>query len=215
MAPELRLAFLASGEGTTLEGVALGLPTFGGPPRAVGVVADRPGAGAIARARRLGLATLVRGAADGNSTEWWDAVTDWLHERGVGLVVLAGFLDVVPPTFLTRWRGRVINVHPSLLPSHGGRGMYGRRVHESVLRSGERITGATVHVVTSDLDRGPILAQRRIPVEGSDTPDSLRERLRPIEVALLLEVIENFGSGAWPLPYEAPPSGDAVRDGLA
>jgi phosphoribosylglycinamide formyltransferase 1 len=98
-----------------------------------------------------------------------------------------------------------MNLHPSLLPRYGGRGMYGRRVHEAVLAARERETGATVHLVTGAVDAGPSIAQARLPVRPGDTPESLRERLRPVEVALLAATLRRFADGELPLPY---PGGD-------
>jgi phosphoribosylglycinamide formyltransferase-1 len=117
----------------------------------------------------------------------------------VELVVLDGFLSVIPPELLARWRGRMINIHPSLLPRHGGRGMFGRRVFEEVLAAGDAETGATVHLVTEQLDGGPILEQRSLPVHPGDTPETLRERLRPVEIETLCTAI-----GAWKPPRSNP-----------
>jgi phosphoribosylglycinamide formyltransferase-1 len=124
----------------------------------------------------------------------------------VELVVLAGFLSILPNRWVDRWRGRAINIHPSLLPRHGGPGMYGPRVHRAVLASGDRETGATVHIVTSDVDGGPTVAQERMAVLPDDTPDTLRARLHPIEVNLLAVTIRKFAEGELPLPFEASPA---------
>lgn len=197
----LPIAVLVSGEGTTLEGIAE-LAAGGHLPVQISlVVADRPHAPAIERARRRGLPTLVL-PSRGEVPETWGAqLTTALHERGVELVVLAGFLTILPPGWVTAWSGRAINLHPSLLPLHGGPGLYGARVHRAVLDGGDRVTGATVHVVTNDVDRGPTIAQERIPVEEGDTPESLRARLHPIEVNLLAGILRKFADGSLPLPY--------------
>ena len=102
---------------------------------------------------------------------------DWLarlERHRVDLLVLAGYLKLVPPEVVARYRGRILNVHPALLPAFGGRGMYGHRVHEAVLASGARETGATVHLVDEEYDRGAILAQARVPVLPGDTPSGSR-----------------------------------------
>jgi phosphoribosylglycinamide formyltransferase-1 len=130
----------------------------------------------------------------------------------VELIVLAGFLAILPEPFVRRWRGRIINLHPSLLPQFGGPGMYGRRVLDAVLQSGSRETGATVHLVTEIVDGGPILGQARVPVLPGDTPESLRERMRPVEVGLLSEVVNRFADRSFSLPYDPAPSRD-VRVG--
>ncbi len=201
MARHLPIAILVSGEGTTLEALA---ELVGGdhlPARIALVVADRPHAPAIERARRRGLPTIVLPTHGVDPARWSRDLTRELEAKGAELVVLAGFLTILPPDWVERWRGRAINVHPSLLPKYGGPGMYGPRVHRAVLAAGERETGATVHLVTGDVDGGPPIAQDRIPVAAGETPETLRDRLRPLEVALLAETIRRFAEGSLPLPY--------------
>ena len=207
----LTVAVLVSGEGTTLD--ALAEQASGGhlPVRIALVVADRPHAPAIEKARRRGLATLVLPSRGVPADDWGRRLSDELTGKGVELVVNAGFLTILPPNWVAAWRGRAINVHPSLLPLHGGRGLYGMRVHEAVLAAGERVTGATVHVVTDDLDRGPTIAQERIDVLPDDTPASLRARLHPVEVELLAATLRRFADGALPLPYSVPSATRAKR----
>ncbi|HEY6238291.1 MAG TPA: formyltransferase family protein, partial [Thermoplasmata archaeon] len=134
-----------------------------------------------------------------------------LKERGVELVLLAGFLAILPPEFLRAWSGRTVNLHPALLPRYGGAGMYGRHVHEAVLRSGDSETGVTVHLATDDVDAGPILWQERTSVEPGDTPEVLRERLRPLEMRALSEVLRRFADGTWNLPYAPVDARDRPR----
>lgn len=209
MSRPLPLALFVSGAGTTMEAIAES--TQGGhlPARVALVLADRPHARAIERARHRGLPTEVlpfRGLPEG---EWVERADRILHQRGVELVVLAGFLAILPPKFLERWAGRVINVHPSLLPKYGGRGFYGAHVLEAILASGDAETGVTVHLVTPDVDAGPVLAQRRIPLGPGETVETLRERIRPYEIAALESVIRDFADGVLPLPY-GPPERPAV-----
>ncbi|MCI4361448.1 MAG: hypothetical protein L3J91_07050, partial [Thermoplasmata archaeon] len=168
--------------------------------RIVLVVADRPHVPAIEKARVRGLPTWVMPFHGADPSTWSASVTRELTERGTELILLAGFLPILPDEFLRAWPGRVLNVHPSLLPRHGGRGMYGRRVHEDVLASGETESGVTVHVVTGQLDGGPVVHQERLPVLPSETPDSLAERLRPIELDAISEVLRRIADGRLPLP---------------
>lgn len=208
MGRALSIAVLVSGEGTLLDALAGRIAAGNVPARIALVVSDRPRAGAVERARRAGLPTesLPR---TGVPAERWSAALDaLLRARGVEVVVLAGFLSVLPSSFLERWRGRVLNVHPSLLPRFGGKGMFGLRVHRAVLDSGDRATGATVHLVTEAVDAGPVLAQRSMPVEVGDTPERLRDRLRPVEVELLGEVLGRFARGEWPLAAGRPAGPD-------
>jgi len=182
--PPVRVAVLASGGGTNLQAL---LDTLGpdAPARVVRVVTNRADAGALDRARQAGVPTTVlRDPAD--AAELLSALAD------ADLVVLAGYLKLVPRTAVARFRHRLINIHPALLPAFGGPGMYGRRVHEAVLASGAAVSGATVHYVDEQYDRGPIIAQRRVPVRPDDTPDTLAARVLAAEHELLPEVVMNL-----------------------
>jgi len=197
----LPIAVLVSGEGTTMDALAELALGEHLPVRIALVVADRPHAPAIERARRRGLPTLILPSRGTDLDVWGRRLTVELEGQGVELVVLAGFLTILPASWVERWRGRAINLHPALLPRHGGPGMYGPRVHRAVLEAKETETGATVHLVTGEVDAGPTIAQERLPVLPGDTPDSLRARLHPVEVALLAETIRRFAEGGLPLPY--------------
>ena len=118
-----------------------------------------------------------------------------LADAKVDLVVLAGYMKKLGPRVLETFWDRIINVHPSLLPRHGGPGFYGTRVHKAVIESGDSETGATVHLVNGDYDMGKALLQEKITVNVDDTPDTLAERLHSIEHKLLIEVIQQFAAG--------------------
>lgn len=201
MARPLPVAVFSSGEGTTFE--ALAEAAAGGhlAVRLRLLVSDRPHVPVIERARRRGVPTAVVPLAGVDPDQWARRVDRVLDDLGVELVVLAGFLSVLPPAWLGRWVGRVINVHPSLLPRHGGPGMYGMRVHRAVLASGDAESGATVHLVTEELDRGPVLAQKAIPLVAGETAEALRDRVQAVERELLFEALGRFADGRWPLPY--------------
>ncbi|MDQ3137656.1 MAG: hypothetical protein M3Q93_08715, partial [Gemmatimonadota bacterium] len=135
-----------------------------------------------------------------------DAV-DWLarlERHRIDLVVLAGYLKLVPAPVIARFRNRIVNVHPALLPSFGGLGMYGHRVHEAVLRSGARESGATVHLVEEVYDCGAILAQARVPVLPGDTPEQLAARVLEVEHRLLPAVVRAAGGAGRPVPLTEP-----------
>ena len=204
MTRALPVAVLVSGEGTTLEGLAELAAGGHLPIRICLVVSDRPNIPAIERARRRGIPTVVLPTRGADPVAWSDHLTKELTDQGVELVVLAGFLSILPPRWVERWSGRAINIHPALLPRHGGRGMYGMRVHRAVLAAGETESGATVHVVTTDVDGGPRVAQEKVPVLPGDTPESLRARLHPVEVGLLAATLRRFAEGELPLPYTSP-----------
>jgi phosphoribosylglycinamide formyltransferase-1 len=179
----MRVAVAVSGRGSNLEALlrALG-PTA--PARVVLILSSRPDAGALERARAHAVASeVLPDPAD---------PADWLarlERHRIDLLVLAGYVKLVPAPVIARYRDRIVNVHPALLPAFGGPGMYGRRVHEAVLASGARESGATVHLVDEAYDRGPILAQGRVPVLPGDTPDSLAARVLQVEHRLLPSVV--------------------------
>jgi len=174
----IRVAVLASGGGSNLQAIVDYLNGLGPASAAhVALVAsDRANAGALAKARALGTpAVVIESPGDGAALE------TLLDSYGIALVVLGGYLKFVPAEITRRWAGRIINIHPSLLPKFGGAGMYGRRVHEAVIAAGERESGATVHQVNGEFDRGEIIAQERVPVEPGDTPESLAARVLAAE----------------------------------
>ncbi len=172
-----------SGGGTNLQAL---IDALGGrpdaPARVSHVISNRPDAGALERARRSGIpVSVLRDPQD--PAELLAAIGD------VDLVVLAGYLKLVPAPVVARFPHRMVNIHPALLPDFGGPGMYGRRVHEAVLASKAVESGATVHFVDEVFDRGPIVAQRRVPVHPDDTVESLAHRVLEAEHALLPEVV--------------------------
>jgi phosphoribosylglycinamide formyltransferase-1 len=167
----MRVAVLASGSGTDLQSL-LDSCRPPAPAEVVLVLSNVPEAGSFARAERAGVATWrIADPADGI------ALLAALAAQRVDLVVLAGYLKLVPRAVVEAYAGRMINIHPALLPSFGGKGMYGIRVHRAVLESGAAISGPSVHLVTAEYDRGPILAQWPVPVLAGDTPEALRDRV--------------------------------------
>lgn len=177
-----RIAVFASGTGSNLEAL---FEALGDRDDAaiVLVVSDRSGAKALDRARRRDVEAAVIDPGDAR------AMVTLLEDRDVDWIVLAGYLKRVPTDVVARWRNRILNVHPALLPRFGGKGMYGRHVHRAVLEAGETVSGATVHLVDEEYDRGPIVAQRQVPVEPDDTAESLAERVLEVEHRLLPEVV--------------------------
>ncbi|PYO98895.1 MAG: phosphoribosylglycinamide formyltransferase [Gemmatimonadetes bacterium] len=176
------VAVLVSGGGTNL--LAL-LDALRDSPaaRVARVIASRADARALERARRAGVPTAVLTDPE-DPAELVTATGD------ARLVVLAGYLKRIPAAAVARLRWRVINIHPALLPAFGGPGMYGRRVHEAVLASGAALSGATVHYVDEEYDRGPIIAQWPVPVRPDDTADTLAARVLQVEHRLLPQVVE-------------------------
>ncbi|MBM4187217.1 MAG: bifunctional phosphoribosylaminoimidazolecarboxamide formyltransferase/IMP cyclohydrolase [Gemmatimonadetes bacterium] len=175
----LRVAVCVSGRGSNLRSLVDELSADRA-AEVVLVISNRADAGAIAFAHAAGIPTAILGDPD-DPAEWLRILAAAAPE----LVVLAGFLKRVPPAVVTAYRGRIINIHPALLPKFGGPGMYGIRVHRAVLAAGERESGATVHVVTAEYDEGPILAQGKVPVLAGDTPETLAARVLAVEHRLL------------------------------
>ena len=175
------VAVLVSGGGTNLQALLDALRDSA-VARVARVVASAAGAGALERARRAGVPTVVLTDPE-DPAELVTATGD------ARLVVLAGYVKRIPPAAVARLRWRVINIHPALLPAFGGPGMYGRRVHEAVLASGATLSGATVHYVDEEYDRGPIIAQWPVPVRPHDTPETLAARVLEAEHRLLPQVV--------------------------
>jgi formyltetrahydrofolate-dependent phosphoribosylglycinamide formyltransferase len=175
----MRIAVAISGRGSNLEALLRAMETDG-PAEIVLVITDKAEAPGLEHARRRGIpVTVLSDAADPEA--WLQS----LHEKSVDLLVLAGYLKLVPARVVAAYRGRIMNTHPSLLPAFGGKGMYGERVHRAVLASGARETGVTIHLVDEAYDRGPILAQSRVPVREDDTAERLAARVLEAEHRLL------------------------------
>jgi formyltetrahydrofolate-dependent phosphoribosylglycinamide formyltransferase len=193
----MRVAVAVSGRGSNLDAL-LNTLTPARTAEVVLVLSNRADAGGLDIARARGIPTLVfHDPADGAA--WLDALE---HAR-VELLVLAGYLKLVPAVVVARWRGRIVNVHPALLPAFGGPGMYGRRVHEAVLRSGAAESGASVHLVDEVYDRGQVLAQERVPVLPGDTPETLAARVLGVEHRLLPAVVLAAAEAGHPVPLPA------------
>ncbi|MFP3090569.1 phosphoribosylglycinamide formyltransferase [Treponema sp. TIM-1] len=174
---------LVSGSGTNLQAL-IDAEKQGrlGPGRVAIVVSDRPQVYALTRAAAAGIPTLTEPvnpllAPKERRRDLSDRLLGIARERKIGLVALAGFLSILEGDFIQAYGGRIINLHPSLLPKFGGPGMYGLRVHRAVLAAGEKESGCTVHLVDAGTDTGPILLQRKVPVLPGDTPEGLAERI--------------------------------------
>ena len=168
-----------SGRGSNLEALLRAMEADG-PAEIVLVITDKAEAPGLEHARRRGIPATV--LSDAGAPEGW---LQSLRDKRIDLLVLAGYLKLVPAGVVAAYRGRIINTHPSLLPAFGGKGMYGERVHRAVLASGARETGVTIHLVDEAYDRGPILAQSRVPVREDDTPERLAARVLEAEHRLL------------------------------
>ncbi len=198
MTEPVAVAVLASGSGSNLQAL---LDRFNlgedSSARVELVLGSRPGIFALERARTVGVRTdVLPQPSDPEQRTDEEFLYSSLVEAGIQLVVLAGYLRLVPPSIVRAFHGRMINIHPALLPSFGGQGMYGRRVHETVLAEGCRITGVTVHFVSEEYDRGPIIAQWPVPVMEEDDPETLAGRVLEVEHRLLPLVVHSLATGA-------------------
>lgn len=187
------LAIFASGEGTNAENIIRYFENSG-TAKVTLLVYNRKEAGVRLRAERLGVRTeYIPKSMFGDSKK----VLATLREANTDIIVLSGFLLFVPEYLLETYHNRIINIHPSLLPLHGGKGMHGIHVHEDVLACGDKETGITVHVADAQLDHGCVLFQAKCPVERGDTPEDVAARVHKLEYAYFPEVIERFCQGRY------------------
>ena len=149
------------------------------------LVASKPNIGAIERAKKHGIATLVFDKEQETQDEFYARVAATLKQAGVQLIVLAGWLKVVPASFIEQFKDAIINIHPSLIPAFCGMGYYGLKVHSAAIEYGVKVSGATVHFVEADVDGGAIIMQRSVPVLDGDTPETLQARILKEEHQML------------------------------
>lgn len=195
-AEKLRLGFLASGGGTNLQAIldACIQGRLLADPRIV--VSNNSAAGALQRARRADVATRHLSAQTHPDPVALDAaICAALQENDVELVCLAGYMKKLGPLTLSAYERRILNVHPALLPRHGGQGFYGNRVHAAVLAAGDTVSGVTVHLVDEEYDHGPVVDQRTVPVESHDTVESLAARVLQAEHAIYPQTLQKIATG--------------------
>jgi phosphoribosylglycinamide formyltransferase-1 len=208
-----RVAVLASGGGTNLQAL---IDRFNADPAAPArvelVVGSRAGIGALERAERAGIDAVALDARALGAEAFGQALAETLRTHRIDLVVLAGWLQLVPAEVVRAFHGRMINIHPALLPAFGGQGMYGMRVHRAVVQAGVRVSGATVHFVDERYDEGAIIAQWPVPVLPGDTPESLAARVLAVEHRILPLAVEALAQGETTLVRmdDAPAAFDLV-----
>lgn len=194
----LRICVCVSGGGTNLQAIIDAIDA-GKITNAeiVQVISNNKNAFALERARNRGINAQAVSPKDFESRELFnEAFLACLDEAKPDLIVLAGFLVVLPPTMIERYEGRIINIHPSLIPSFCGKGFYGLRVHEAALERGVKVTGATVHFVDAGTDTGPIILQKAVEVQPNDTPKSLQQRvMEQAEWQILPQAIDMIANG--------------------
>ena len=159
------------------------------------LVASKPEIGAIKRAEKHGIKSLVYDKRSESKEEFYARVAKTLKEAGVEYIVLAGWLLVVPASFIKEFENAIINIHPSLIPSFCGMGYYGLKVHQAAIEYGVKLSGATVHFVEADVDGGAIIMQRSVPVEADDTAETLQARILKEEHKILPECVKLLCEG--------------------
>jgi len=191
-----RVAILISGRGSNMTALIEAAKAEDYPAEIVLVLSNRPDAAGLARARQAGVVTeVVDHTAFGSDREAFEHALDRvLQTHRVDIVCLAGFMRVLTPAFVTRWNGRMLNIHPSLLPQFKG-----LNTHRRALEAGVKRHGATVHLVTPELDSGPILAQDWVPVLDGDTEDTLAERVLEVEHRIYPEALRRVAEGRAPI----------------
>jgi phosphoribosylglycinamide formyltransferase 1 len=197
----LRLGFLASHGGTNLQAILDACADGTIKAQAAVVISNNSRSAALSRARNAGVATAhLSSATHPDDGALDNAILETLRTHNVELVVLAGYMKKLGPATLAAFHNRVVNIHPALLPRHGGTGLYGEAVHNAVLDSGETESGATVHLVDGEYDHGAVVAQVVVPVIAGDTPTTLATRVLEQEHGLYVDTIRKIATGELVLP---------------
>jgi phosphoribosylglycinamide formyltransferase-1 len=191
---DLNIAVMVSGSGSNLEAIFQAAQEGNLPgANVVLVVSSRRDAYALERARKYGVKSTVIDPRDfPDDASFQEAIVGALARARIDVICLAGYLRKLGKKLIHQFQGRILNIHPALLPKFGGPGMYGRRVHEAVLAAGEKESGCSVHIVDEEFDQGPVLAQERVPVLLGDTPERLAERVLEQEHRLYPRVLREF-----------------------
>jgi phosphoribosylglycinamide formyltransferase-1 len=193
---KLKIAVFASGRGSNFASILDAIKERRLDAQVELLCTNNPEAGALALASEANIPGVVLSrAAFQSREEFIEAMFSALKKYKVDMIVLAGYMKKVPPEIISEYTNRIINIHPALLPSFGGKGMFGHHVHEEVLHNGCKVTGVTVHIVDEVYDRGPIVAQRCVPVHEGDTPENLASRVLETEHRLYPEVLQLFAEG--------------------
>lgn len=193
---EMRVAVFASGGGTDFQALADASESAQLGWKVCLLITNNPEAGAVERARKMGIPFAVLNSRDfAKREEFVKVMLDKLDEYSVNFIALAGYLKKIPTEVIRKYKGRIVNIHPALLPMFGGKGFYGKFVHQAVLDAGCKVSGVTVHFVDEEYDKGLIIAQRCVPVENDDDADALGARVLKTEHKLYPEVMTKFAQG--------------------
>lgn len=190
------LGFLASHTGTNMQAIIDAIKEGRLDAKACAVISNNSNSVALERARNEGIpAYHISSKKYPDEQDLDNAIINALKENGVDTVILAGYMKKLSPRVIQAFNGRVLNIHPALLPKFGGKGLYGMYVHEAVIQAGEKVSGATVHLVDEHYDHGKILNQRTVEVAPDDTPETLAQKVLKIEHQLYVETLQKIASG--------------------
>ena len=191
-----RLIILASGTGTLFSSIAQACKTSHLDAKVISLISNNSEASVLKKAEKENVHTKILDLKKFPSfSEWDEALCAYLKSKRPDLIVLAGFIKKIGPSVLSSFKNCIVNTHPALLPRHGGKGMYGLHVHRSVLNTGDKKTGISIHLVSSEYDTGPVLAQTEIPVSPNDNPESLQEKIKKVEAVFYISVLQKIFKG--------------------
>lgn len=194
MINKLKLGFLASGGGSNFAKIVQSINSGKLDAEAKCIISNNSNAGALEKANAFGIPNyhISNVTHTENTTQ---AIIDTFKKHDVNTIILAGYMKIVQPEIIDAFNGRVLNIHPALLPKFGGKGMYGMNVHRDVIEAGEKKSGATIHLVNAKYDEGRILHQREVDVYENDTPETLAERVLAAEHILFSETLQKIAIG--------------------
>ena len=185
----MKIAVFVSGRGSNLKVILIN-PDLKNLVQVVAVISDKLDCGAFEIAKEFGIKTFTAGNGEGKISK--DEITSELKKLGCELIVLAGYLKLIPDNLIDDFENRIINIHPALLPSFGGKGMYGLNVHKAVFNSSAKVSGATVHMVDKTYDTGKIITQKCVDISDVNSPEEIAERVLRIEHQILPDVVKAF-----------------------
>lgn len=185
----MKIAVFVSGRGSNLKAILIN-PDLKNLVQVVAVISDKLDCGAFEIAKEFGIKTFTAGVGEGKISN--DEITSELKKLGCELIVLAGYLKLIPDNLIDNFENRIINIHPALLPSFGGRGMYGMNVHKAVFNSSAKVSGATVHMVDKTYDTGKIITQKCVEISDVNSPEEIAEKVLRVEHQILPDVVKAF-----------------------
>ncbi len=193
----MNIGVLVSGRGTNLQSIIDASLSGKIKSKVVVVISNRSDAFALQRAKNANIPAYFVSSKNKTPEKYDEEIMKILEEYKVDLVVLAGYLKILTEKFINTYYDRIINIHPALLPCFGGKGYYGEFVHKAVIEAGCKVSGCTVHFVRKEIDKGPIIVQKCVPVYDNDTPETLAERILPFEHESLVEAIKIIEDGKY------------------